>query len=193
MIGFCNIQNIPQNAGMCLGPAKHLTYDADHVGPCREPIRLGRDGHPLHDYLASPGWRTTPFTPELTRTRFSSSEGCSGTVLAHYEACHGSPTMDNWGDPWADNADNAKSPTKPAVTSPLPPSFAPPPAFLGGTRASGTGRPRQPRTRESRRPYPFLPPNRSRVSNLCGSRTIHNGTLEGSWTIRHKTEATGVP
>jgi hypothetical protein len=40
--------------------------------------------------------------------------------------------MDNWGDPWADNADNAKSPTKPAVTSPLPPSFAPPPAFLGG-------------------------------------------------------------
>jgi hypothetical protein len=132
MIGFCNIQNIPQNAGMCLGPAKHLTYDADHVGPCREPIRLGRDGHPLHDYLASPGWRTTPFTPELTRTRFSSSEGCSGTVLAHYEACHGSPTMDNWGDPWADNADNAKSPTKPAVTSPLPPSFAPPPAFLGG-------------------------------------------------------------
>jgi hypothetical protein len=40
--------------------------------------------------------------------------------------------MDNWGDPWADNADNAKSPTKHAVTSPLPPSFAPAPAFLGG-------------------------------------------------------------
>jgi hypothetical protein len=40
--------------------------------------------------------------------------------------------MDNWGDPWADNADNAKSPTKPAVTSPLPPSFAPAPTFLGG-------------------------------------------------------------
>jgi hypothetical protein len=40
--------------------------------------------------------------------------------------------MDNWGDPWADNADNAKSPTKHAVISPLPPSFAPAPAFLGG-------------------------------------------------------------
>jgi hypothetical protein len=40
--------------------------------------------------------------------------------------------MDNWGDPWADNADKAKSPTKHAVISPLPPSFAPAPAFLGG-------------------------------------------------------------
>jgi hypothetical protein len=31
--------------------------------------------------------------------------------------------MDHWGDPWADNADD-KSPTKNAVTSPLPPAFA---------------------------------------------------------------------
>ncbi|KAL1646746.1 hypothetical protein SLS61_007660 [Didymella pomorum] len=30
--------------------------------------------------------------------------------------------MDHWGDPWADNA-NDKSPTKNAVTSPLPPAF----------------------------------------------------------------------
>ncbi|KAF1928436.1 uncharacterized protein M421DRAFT_160751 [Didymella exigua CBS 183.55] len=30
--------------------------------------------------------------------------------------------MDHWGDPWADNADD-KSPTKNAVTSPLPPAF----------------------------------------------------------------------
>lgn len=37
--------------------------------------------------------------------------------------------MDNWGDPWADNA---KSPTKDAVTSPLPPTFAPAPALLSG-------------------------------------------------------------
>lgn len=37
--------------------------------------------------------------------------------------------MDNWGDPWADNA---KSPTKDAVTSPLPPTFAPAPALLNG-------------------------------------------------------------
>jgi hypothetical protein len=37
--------------------------------------------------------------------------------------------MDNWGDPWADNA---KSPTKDAVTSPLPPTFAPAPSLLNG-------------------------------------------------------------
>jgi hypothetical protein len=41
--------------------------------------------------------------------------------------------MENWGDPWADNADNAKSsPTKTEVTSPLPPAFAPAPALLNG-------------------------------------------------------------
>lgn len=39
--------------------------------------------------------------------------------------------MDNWGDPWADNADS-KSPTKSAVTSPLPPTFAPAPPVLNG-------------------------------------------------------------
>jgi hypothetical protein len=116
--------------GACLGTAKHLTYDANRAGG--SVIRLGRDGTRVHDYLALPRRRTTPLTPRATRNRFSCSEGCSGTVLAHYEACHGSPTMDNWGDPWADNADTAKSPTKHAVTSPLPPSFAPAPAFLGG-------------------------------------------------------------
>lgn len=40
--------------------------------------------------------------------------------------------MDNWGDPWADNADAAKTPTKPAVTSILPPTFAPAPTLLNG-------------------------------------------------------------
>jgi hypothetical protein len=35
--------------------------------------------------------------------------------------------MDNWGDPWADNA---KSPTKDSVTSPLPPTFKPVPALF---------------------------------------------------------------
>jgi hypothetical protein len=50
-------------------------------------------------------------------------------ALAHYEACHGSPNMDNWGDPWADNA---KSPTKESVTAPLPPTFKPVPALFNG-------------------------------------------------------------
>ncbi|KAF2023009.1 hypothetical protein EK21DRAFT_21097, partial [Setomelanomma holmii] len=40
--------------------------------------------------------------------------------------------MDNWGDPWADNADKTKFPTKSEVTSPLPPTFAPAPALLNG-------------------------------------------------------------
>ncbi|KAJ4993481.1 hypothetical protein SVAN01_01029 [Stagonosporopsis vannaccii] len=39
--------------------------------------------------------------------------------------------MDHWGDPWADNA-NDKSPTKNAVTSPLPPAFTFAPVPLGG-------------------------------------------------------------
>ncbi|KAH7067913.1 hypothetical protein FB567DRAFT_253066 [Paraphoma chrysanthemicola] len=40
--------------------------------------------------------------------------------------------MDNWGDPWADNADTTKSPTKSEVTSPLPPAFTPAPALFNG-------------------------------------------------------------
>ncbi|KAH8732048.1 hypothetical protein GQ44DRAFT_698397 [Phaeosphaeriaceae sp. PMI808] len=40
--------------------------------------------------------------------------------------------MDNWGDPWADNADDSKSPAKSKVTSPLPSTFAPAPALLNG-------------------------------------------------------------
>lgn len=41
--------------------------------------------------------------------------------------------MDNWGDPWADNAGSStKSPTKDAVTSPLPTTFAAAPTILGG-------------------------------------------------------------
>lgn len=39
--------------------------------------------------------------------------------------------MDHWGDPWADNA-NDKSPTKNAVTSPLPPAFTFAPVPLSG-------------------------------------------------------------
>ncbi|KAF2626698.1 hypothetical protein BU25DRAFT_411667 [Macroventuria anomochaeta] len=39
--------------------------------------------------------------------------------------------MDHWGDPWADNA-NDKSPTKNAVTSPLPPAFTFAPVPLNG-------------------------------------------------------------
>ena len=39
--------------------------------------------------------------------------------------------MDHWGDPWADNA-NDKSPTKSAVTSPLPPAFTFAPVPLNG-------------------------------------------------------------
>lgn len=39
--------------------------------------------------------------------------------------------MDHWGDPWADNA-NDKSPTKNAVTSPLPPAFNFAPAPVHG-------------------------------------------------------------
>ncbi|KAH7413884.1 hypothetical protein DE146DRAFT_601055 [Phaeosphaeria sp. MPI-PUGE-AT-0046c] len=41
--------------------------------------------------------------------------------------------MENWGDPWADNADPpAKSPIDDTVTSPLPPRFAAAPTVLGG-------------------------------------------------------------
>lgn len=39
--------------------------------------------------------------------------------------------MDHWGDPWADNA-NDKSPTKNAVTSPLPPAFTFAPVPVNG-------------------------------------------------------------
>ncbi|KAJ4312238.1 hypothetical protein N0V94_007540 [Neodidymelliopsis sp. IMI 364377] len=39
--------------------------------------------------------------------------------------------MDHWGDPWADNASD-KSPTKNAVTSPLPPAFTFAPVPLNG-------------------------------------------------------------
>lgn len=50
--------------------------------------------------------------------------------------------MENWGDPWADNADNDKvtSPTTTtAVTSPLPPAFAPAPALLNGFLGDDAG------------------------------------------------------
>lgn len=69
--------------------------------------------------------------PSCDRTFYC--EGCFGVPFAHYEACTGAPNMDNWGDdPWADTTDNAKTPTKTAVTSPLPPAFAPAPALLNG-------------------------------------------------------------
>jgi hypothetical protein len=70
---------------------------------------------------------TTVHTPPFLCSNFG--EGCFGVPLAHYEALQIGPNMDNWGDPWADNA---KSPTKDAVTSPLPPTFAPAPALLNG-------------------------------------------------------------
>tara|TARA_R110002003_G_scaffold219_8_gene16520 strand:- start:8137 stop:10713 length:2577 start_codon:yes stop_codon:yes gene_type:complete len=59
------------------------------------------------------------------------TDECCGAVSDHYEACQGA-TMDNWGDPWADNADSTKPPTKSEVTSPLPPAFAPVPPLLNG-------------------------------------------------------------
>jgi hypothetical protein len=40
--------------------------------------------------------------------------------------------MDHWGDPWADNADEQQPPTKPAVTSPLPPTHTTAPVLLNG-------------------------------------------------------------
>ncbi|KAF1847813.1 uncharacterized protein K460DRAFT_275294 [Cucurbitaria berberidis CBS 394.84] len=40
--------------------------------------------------------------------------------------------MDHWGDPWADNHADGKSPTKDEVTSPLPPTHAPAPVLLNG-------------------------------------------------------------
>jgi len=89
---------------------------------------------PLPERLASTFFHLHDPTPALHLPPFLRtflSEGCSKATLAHYE-CRTGWTMDNWGDPWADNADNAKSPTKSAVTSPLPPTFAPAPTLLNG-------------------------------------------------------------
>jgi hypothetical protein len=40
--------------------------------------------------------------------------------------------MEHWGDPWADNADDQKSPTKNEVTSPQPPTYSTAPTLLNG-------------------------------------------------------------
>jgi hypothetical protein len=95
----------------------------------RQPVRLGRDEAPRAEELASPPQLHIHHCTYATFWCSTFGERCSGVPVAHYEALHIGPNMDNWGDPWADNA---KSPTKDAVTSPLPPTFAPAPALLNG-------------------------------------------------------------